>query len=192
MVALEASGQIAPQRRTALRVGDRLVAGLEPAGDLSTRGAHEPRRAQQLAALGTVRAQSQLPHELAAGERPAPVDRVWGRITGAVIDRAEKEGAVRVRDVREVGRPPPGRELAHALRSSRERAGPDLVGAHLDVVGGQLELVPVGVLEVEGMDVPVVLEARLDPGLGQPLARAVELLAIDPEGDVRDPDIRHA
>ena len=50
------------------------------------------------------RAQPDRPQQLAALERPVAVDAVGARVAGAVVDRAQEQGGVRVRDVREVRR----------------------------------------------------------------------------------------
>ena len=61
--------------------------------------------------------------------------------------------------------------------------------APLDLVGRKLELVSVRIGEVQRMDVAVVLEPGLDSRLRQLRPRAVELLAVDSEGNVGDPDV---
>ena len=129
VVALQPGGQVAPQRRAALRVGHRLAADPKQLRDALGRHVAQASGAQQ-AALAPRRLEPHGPEQRAALERPLPADQITATVAGPVVDRAEEDRRVRVGDMGEARRLVVDRELSHPLGHALDRLGVHLAGRH--------------------------------------------------------------
>ena len=123
---VEDAGAHDPQRARRARPR-RFVAGREQLG-VDRRGYDGAWQVWRTAALeralfegrvGDVDRRGPRPHIRAALERPVAVHHVFAAVSGAVVDRAEEQGRVRVGHLRERGRPVAAGQLSHLRGDER-------------------------------------------------------------------------
>ena len=139
VVALQAGGEVTPQGRPALRVGDGLAADPKQLGDALGRHVGEAGGGQE-ATLPRRRLEPHSPEQRAALERPLAADQEPASVARPVVDGAEKDRSVRVGNVGETRRTVALPQLPHPLRHATDGLRVDGRRGQSDLVGGQLDL----------------------------------------------------
>ncbi len=106
-------GELTPERRAPGRIGDRLAIDSKALRDLALADALQRRSGQPPRSLPG-RAQAELPEQGAAPKRAAAFDAVGALVTGLVVDCAQEQRRVGIRDVPEVRGRVAGAQLAGA------------------------------------------------------------------------------